>query len=161
MTSELFPFLAIFSLATLIFFAVVFYVFRFVVIRSRRAKADIRAAFPELIDAGFQFETPASLFAPVLSCLLSNGVKVSFHFRIPGRGYTGRLRCDRVQVWMIQLTGQLDGKGRRFLEICDIAGGNIVFQSEGRIQWQPDGSDQKGQADRFMALVKDAGAVLI
>ncbi|MCG8603023.1 MAG: hypothetical protein MI807_22955 [Verrucomicrobiales bacterium] len=161
MTSELFSFLAIFSLAILIFLTIVIYVFRFVIIRSRRAKAEIRAAFPDLIDAGFQFESPASLFAPVLSCFLSNGVKVSLHFRIPGRGYTGRLRCDGVQVWMIQLTGQLDGKERRFLEICDIAGGNIVFQSNDRIQWQPDGSNQKEQSHRFMALVRDAAAVLM
>lgn len=136
MTSGLFSIFAIVSVALLIFLAIVIYVFRSVLIRSRRAKADIRAAFPDLIDAGFQFESPASLFAPVLSGYVPNGTGVSFHFRIPGRGFTGRLPYDGVQVWMVQLAGGIGGKQNVLVKKLEDLGGRIAFQSDSRIQCQ-------------------------
>lgn len=135
----------IFLAAFLIFAASVAWVGSKILRRSRLAKEDLRAAFPHLLQSGFHLAPgPASWFAPVMGKQCANGIRVSLHFRIPGRGYTGRLPYDGVHIWMIQLTGALSHRREELADIFTSFGWKITYQSESRLQASPP-EQQSGQ----------------
>jgi len=109
-----------------------------IVQRSRRAEEDLQRALAPLIEDGFYFEKgPATWFAPRLARVLGNGLRVTLHFRIPGRGYTGALRYDGVQLWMIETTNNGAAQQRELAKFFQGLPGKLVYESKTRLQWQP------------------------
>lgn len=115
--------------------------------RSALTRKQIEEEFSWLFEREFRFTGSTALLAPRVSGRLKNGTNVTVHFRVPGRGYTGRMGYDGIALWLLQLSHFPAAKQAEIANALTAVPGEIIYQSESRIQWQPaDGTAEKGSA---------------